>query len=154
MSYSKRSIFSALTALLALGPALVYAKPEQPADTDGPYKVTVAGDYSGTGTATVDNKKVSITVEVTDGAGNKGQFTAKLDLKGPHFSGEGKAIGQTVTITGRLDGYAQPKPGKGKGRGNQGKGKDFTGSRLLGSYSGGGKTGRIAGAKPAGTPSN
>ena len=135
MTRSRRSIFVALFALLAVGPALVFAKGGQPEKTEGGYKVAIRGNCSGTGSATVHGGNgggnVTVTAEVTDDKGNKGVFEAKLQLKGAHFKGEGKAMGRTVTITGRLDGYASKKGGPGKG-----KGKAFQKetARLLGSY--------------------
>lgn len=134
MAPVRRSILFALAALLALGPAVVHAKGKQPKKTDGVYKATVAGYYTGTGTATVSSKTITVTVKVTDANGNKGQFNAaNMKLSGAHFRGVGKVMGQTVKITGRLDGYADEK--------------GFRGARLLGSYTdaAGKKAGRLAG---------
>ena len=147
MTASRRSILFAVTALLAVGPAVVFAKGKQPEKTDGGYKVTVAGHWTGTGSATVHGGNVTISAEVTDGSGNKGAFAATGKLEGAHFKGEGTAIGQKITITGRLDGYAPKKEGPGKGQGKGGQGKAFQGARLLGSYTDGKNSGRIAGVK-------
>jgi hypothetical protein len=161
---TRRSILFALPALLVVGPALLFAKGQQPEETNGGYKVTIAGYWTGTGTAVVrggngnggngnggngnggngnggNGGTVSITAEVTDPKGNKSQFSANLQLKGAHFSGKGGANNE-VDVTGRLDGYARKKSGPGRGK------KDFQGARLLGSYSDGknpGISGRIAG---------
>lgn len=69
------------------------------------YEATVAGVYSGTGTADSKGGTVSISVNVTDDAGNKGTLTVsglQVDDK-LHFSGTGSAFGKSIKITGRLD---------------------------------------------------
>ena len=131
MAPTRRTILFALAALLALGPAVVYAKGKKRDGTDGQYKTTVAGTYKGSGTATVSATKLTIIAQITDQSGRKGQFTLDLPLDGPHFRGAGTAMGQTVKITGRLDGYADSK--------------NFRGARVLGTYSNGPVTGRFAG---------
>jgi hypothetical protein len=116
----RRFILLALTALLALGPAVVYAKGKQPKRTDGNYKATVGGHYTGTGTANVNSRTITVRVRVTDEQGNKGEFHASLKLNGAHFRGEGTVMGLKMKINGRLDSYADAK--------------GFRGARLLGSY--------------------
>ena len=119
-------------SLLALGPAVVYGKGKKPKGTDGSYKVTVGGDHTGSGSGTVSGNKITITVQVTDDAGNKGTFKADLKIDGAHFEGDGTVMGRKMTITGRLDGYSNSR--------------GFRGARLLGSYTDeSGKTGRVAG---------
>jgi hypothetical protein len=133
VAQSRRLILLTLAALLALGPAVVFAKGKQPKRTDGTYKVTVGGYYTGTGTANVDSKNIFVRVEVTDEQGNKGEFIAKMKLNGAHFKGEGTVMGRKMKITGRLDGYADAN--------------GFRGARLLGSYVDvDNKAGRVAGA--------
>jgi uncharacterized protein YpmS len=132
---SRRSILLALAALLALGPAVVYAKGQKPKGTDGNYKTTVGGYYTGTGTASVERNNIVVRIKVTDEQGNKGEFKVTIRLNGAHFRGEGTVMGLKVKVNGRLDGYADAK------------GKGFQGARLLASYTDEkNNAGRVAGA--------
>ena len=135
MAPSRRSILLALAALLALGPAVVYAKGQKPKGTDGSYKTSVGGYYTGTGTATVSRRDIVIRIKVTDEQGNKGEFNVSMKLNGAHFRGEGTVMGLKMKVNGRLDGYADAK------------GKGFQGARLLASYTDEkNNAGRVAGA--------
>jgi hypothetical protein len=69
------------------------------------YTITFAGCLTGKGNATSTGTSLSITGNVTDDSGNKGTFTATnlvIDAK-LHFTGTGTALGQTVSLSGRLD---------------------------------------------------
>jgi len=130
---SRHSILFALAALLALGPAVVYAKGQKPKGTDGSYKTTVGGYYTGTGIASVNRNNIVIRIKVTDEQGNTGEFNVSMRLNGAHFRGEGTVMGVKMKVNGRLDGYAD--------------GKGFHGARLLASYTDEkNNAGRVAGA--------
>lgn len=102
----------------------------RPANSEnGVYKITIAGTFRGVGSATVTEDSVSFDVDVITKDGS-GKFTASsLTTDGPYFSGTGTAIGQIVSIQGRLD--------AGKA------------SRLTATYTGAnGESGRIVGTLP------
>jgi hypothetical protein len=127
------ALISTLLALAAVGPVLLNAAGKQPKKTDGGYRVTVGGFYTGTGTADVRNKKVTIRAEVRSAGGGTGTLNCpNLKLDGDHFSGTGNLQGTKLTVRGRLDGYADDP--------------DFRGARILCTYTDdAGNTGRIAG---------
>jgi hypothetical protein len=69
------------------------------------YSITFAGCLTGKGNATCAGTSLSITGNITDDSGNKGTFTATnlvVDAK-LHFTGTGTALGQSVSLSGRLD---------------------------------------------------
>jgi len=93
-----------VAALLALCPGFAHAK-EKDKKTDGAYTISVAGFAKGEGQATASGSTVSITATVTDEDGNKGSLTASglaVDAK-LHVTGTGTILGQSMTLSGRLD---------------------------------------------------
>ena len=104
---------------------------ETPAAMTGSYAVITRGYLSGSGHAAVGAKSVTITIQVTDAAGNKGTLVASnLKLANNRFSGTGTAMRQPITISGRIDA----------------SGGTLRAARITCTYSGGaGKSGRIAG---------
>jgi hypothetical protein len=115
-----------------VAPVLVYARGKQPKKTDGQYRVTVAGFYQGSGTADVNNKRVTIRAEVRSDEGPGGTLVCPSPpLDGGDFTGTGDVGGTTLQVRGRLDGYSGAPP--------------FRGARLLCTYTDAGHVGRIAG---------
>jgi hypothetical protein len=82
------------------------ARRSPPGKRDGEYKVTVAGYYSGQGSATIPQnmKLVSFqaTVDTEDG-GNGTLSATNLHIRDNHFSGTGTALGKQVQLDGRID---------------------------------------------------
>lgn len=123
-----------LVVVLAVAPAVVYAKGKKPKKTDGPYNVSIRGSYTGEGRAEVNGNKVSINAQVKDEYGADGALVGgNLKIDGDHFEGAGTVFGRSVTITGRLDGYDGDK--------------HFRGARILCNFveTSGQRAGRIAG---------
>jgi hypothetical protein len=92
-------------ALLAFSPVVARAKEDKDKKTDGSYTVSVAGFAKGEGQATASGSTVSVTATVTDEEGNKGTLTASgltVDAK-KHVTGSGTVLGQSMTLSGRLD---------------------------------------------------
>jgi hypothetical protein len=99
-----------MAALAAIQPLLAPAKdknsrPKPPVPTpSGNYNVTVAGALTGNGGGTASSSSVSIYCSVTDSNGNSGQFAANANVDARlHFTGTGNALGQSLTLRGRLD---------------------------------------------------
>ena len=127
-------VLACLLAGSLLAPGTLRASGKQPKKTNGQYAVTVAGYYTGTGTADIKNKKIMIkaTVRVDDSGPPVDLVAPDLELDGDHFAGAANAQGAKLQLKGRLDGYAGDK--------------DFRGARLLCTYTDeAGHAGRIAG---------
>lgn len=76
----------------------------QPALVHGSYAVIARGHLTGEGHAAVGAKSVTITIQVLDADGNKGTLVAPhLTLADGRFRGTGKAMGQAITVSGRID---------------------------------------------------
>jgi len=72
--------------------------------TAGDYSITIAGSYKGSGTATVTDDRLNISLSVTDEQSHKGELVVSdLEIKDNHFSGQGTVLGKTMTLQGRVD---------------------------------------------------
>jgi hypothetical protein len=106
---------------------------ETPSSMTGSYAVITRGHLSGSGHAAVGAKSVTITIQVTDADGNSGTLVApNLKMANNRFRGTGTAMGQPITISGRIDA----------------SGGALRAPRITCTYSiGQGKTGRIVGER-------
>jgi hypothetical protein len=99
MSNRAFKIASLLVVLLVAATALA-ARPQ----FNGSYEMRFAGEWSGTGKASVGSSNVNINGKLTDPAGNtldlKAKGTATAD---GHFTGDGTLGGKAITISGRLE---------------------------------------------------
>lgn len=76
----------------------------QSRSANGPYQLTVAGSFSGTGNATVTDTTVSLIATISDGQGHSGQLVvSNMLIDGPYFTGTGTVMGKPMTVHGRLD---------------------------------------------------
>src|SRR5688572_19968678 len=99
---------------------------------NGSYITTIVGFYNGSGTAEVNDDRVSLRAKISTTDGRTGELVAdNLVVEGPYFYGTGTLLGDTVQITGRVDAARA--------------------SRLLAMFSGvEGKFARVVGNLPAG----
>jgi hypothetical protein len=69
------------------------------------YRIKIAGYMQGSGQAQLSGSSLSLSATVSQDGGSQGAFSANnltIDASS-HFRGTGTALGQTVTIGGRLD---------------------------------------------------
>ncbi|HEX8916788.1 MAG TPA: hypothetical protein VF796_30840 [Humisphaera sp.] len=125
--------FALAMVVVLLAPAVVRSAGKKPKKTDGPYTLTVAGDYTGVGRGLVVKRLVTLQGKVADESGTEGMLLATgLSMDGAHFRGTGLVMGRPADFVGRVDGYAGDK--------------DFHGARVLVSFRDiEGRTGRVAG---------
>ena len=71
--------------------------------TQGSYKVTFKGCFTGTGNAAVSAKKVNLNADITDQNGNTAHIVIHLPLDRGCFAGADTILGQFVTFSGRVD---------------------------------------------------
>jgi len=100
----KRSAFLlVVVGLLSLQPGAA-APAGNPDDTVGPYRLIFKGCYSGSGTAQVTPKFVTIKGDLVDENGTQINFVAqKLMLENHRFHDRVTMDGATVIINGRVD---------------------------------------------------
>ena len=67
------------------------------------YNLEIAGVYTGAGSATVTAGSLQLSANIQDAGGNSGTLNARLTLANGHFSGTGTAMGQPITLAGRVD---------------------------------------------------
>src|SRR5690349_17939677 len=99
----KLSILLLVPALLAQSASgLNNSKGRSRGKKAGTYSLVVAGNYTGTGSATVTDTLVSITANVTFPSGTNGTITfSNLALTNDHFQGSITQAGTTLKIFGR-----------------------------------------------------
>jgi hypothetical protein len=100
----RSSFLLILISMLLLKPGAA-APPSSRDDTPGAYRLIFRGCYSGTGTAVVTPKFVTIrSKDLYDDAGNAVDFVAqKLPVENHRFHDQVTAGGKTIIITGRVD---------------------------------------------------
>jgi hypothetical protein len=87
------------------GPVRLYAgNAAADAPPDAAYSISIAGSVTGNGTAALSGGKLSITATVTGTTGAKGTLSiTDLAISKGRYTGSGTVLGQSLTISGRLD---------------------------------------------------
>ena len=71
---------------------------------NGTYITTFAGFFVGSGTAEVQDDRVSLRATIATVDGRNGELVAdNLTVEGPYFFGTGTMLGETVEVNGRVD---------------------------------------------------
>ena len=71
--------------------------------TQGSYKITFKGCFTGTGNAAVSATKVNINADITDQNGNTSHIVIHLPLEDRGFAGTDTILGHSATFSGRVD---------------------------------------------------
>ena len=104
----------AATVLVCCSIADAHKPPRnRPADPkiQGTHKLVVTGDFKGSGSLELQERKLSLTCELTDSQGNKLTLSgSNLSFADGRFYGTGQMDGKPVELSGRAD---LPGPGKG-----------------------------------------
>ena len=86
----------------ALAGSVIKKTAEAPADAS--YSISIAGSVTGTGSASLSGGKLTLSASVTDESGKKGTLSVTdLPISKGRYAGAGTVLGQSLTITGRLD---------------------------------------------------